>query len=172
MEDKIINRVANSGLITIDLEDWYDKRPRTTFDVADFLFQGLILRELEFRTALKEFKWESFEDSNLAIYCSADAIVPTWAFMLVSQFASPYAKSIIFCRPEEQDSYLFDRILENFDPEPYRDKRVIIKGCSKYPVPVQAYVGITAKLTPVVQSLMFGEACSNVPLFKRKKAII
>jgi len=169
MENEIINRVANSSLINIDLEDWYDQRPRKFFDVADFLYQGLILKELDFRSALKEFDWETLKGANLAIFCSADAIVPTWAFMLISQMASPIAESIFYCRPEEMDAYLFDRKISNFDPEAYRGKRVIIKGCSKHPVPVQAYVAITAKLIPVVQSLMYGEACSNVPLYKRKK---
>jgi hypothetical protein len=169
MEDLIPNRVASSTLVQIDLEDWYDHRNRHFFDVGEFLFEGLILKELDFRAALKAFDWEKFRDGHLAIGCTADAIVPTWAFMLVATYASPFAASITFGTKNQIDDVLFDRWIQQLDPEKFRSQKVIVKGCSKYPVPLSAYVAITAKLGPLVQSLMFGEACSNVPLFKRKK---
>lgn len=169
MAEEIINRVTNSSLVTIDLEDWYDKSPRIGFDLTDFLFQGIILKELEFRSALKEYPWSNLKDVHLAVYCSVDAIVPTWAYMLVSNLASPFASTIHFCEPEQLDTFLFDRFIEELNIETYRDQKVIVKGCSKHPVPVSAYVTLTNRLSSVVQSIMYGEACSNVPIFKRKK---
>ncbi len=169
MENEIVNRVSNSALIQLDLEDWYDKKQRLTFDLAGFLYQGLILKELDFRSSMKTYKWSDYKDVHLSIDCSADAIVPTWAFMLVATYASPYAATITFGPKEQIDGFLFDRWIEKLDVSPYQDQKVIVKGCSKYPVPIAAYVAITAKLSPVVQSLMFGEPCSNVPLYKRKK---
>ncbi len=169
MNSEIINRVAESSLMQLDLEDWYDHADRKSFDVATYLHMGLVLKELDFRSALKQFDWPSFEGKHLAIYCSADAIVPTWAFMLVATYAAPFTKSIVFGTKDKIDEILFERWISNLDLSPYKDQKVIVKGCSKYPVPVSAYITITSRLTPVVQSLMFGEPCSNVPLYKRKK---
>jgi hypothetical protein len=169
MNSEIINRVAESSLVQLDLEDWYDHAERKSFDIATYLYMGLVLKELEFRSALKQIDWNNFQGTHLAIYCSADAIVPTWAFMLVATCAAPFTKSIVFGTKDKIDEILFERWISNLDLSPYKDQKVIVKGCSKYPVPVSAYISITSKLTPVVQSLMFGEPCSNVPLYKRKK---
>jgi hypothetical protein len=167
-EGEIKNRVAESALLQICPEDWYDLRPRYNFDLADFLYQGLILKELDFRAALKEMNWAAYQDGIICLYCSADAIIPTWAFMLVSVHAAPYAE-VIFSSPDQLDEYLFDRIIQRLDISEFEGKKVIVKGCSLYPVPVSAYAALAQRLTPVVQSLMFGEPCSNVPLFKKKK---
>ena len=169
MNRDIINRVAESSLVQLDLEEWYDDAERESFDVAQYLYMGLVLKELDFRSALKQLDWSRFQGKHLAIHCSADAIVPTWAFMLVSTYAAPFAKSIVFGTKESIDGILFERWIANLDLSAYQDQKVIVKGCSKHPVPVSAYISITAKLSPVVQSLMFGEPCSNVPLYKRKK---
>lgn len=168
-EGEIINRVASSDLLQISPEDWYDIRPRYEFDVAGFLFQGLVLREIEFRQALKEHNWSQYSGGILCLHCSADAIVPTWAFMLVAVYARPFADQIEFCRPEDLDYLLFDRIIGSLEIKEFTGRKVIVKGCSKHPVPVSAFVSLAARLQPVVQSLMFGEPCSNVPLFKKKK---
>jgi hypothetical protein len=167
-EEKIRNRVSESTLLQICPEDWYDQRPRFTFDLAEFLFQGLVLKELEFRAALKAHNWNAYQGGILSVFCSADAIIPTWAFMLVSVHASPIAE-VIFCREEQLDEFLYARMIQQLDLTEFEGKKVIVKGCSKHPVPVSAYVALSHRLMPVVQSLMFGEPCSNVPLFKRKK---
>jgi hypothetical protein len=171
MNAEIINRVAESSLIQLDLEDWYDQAERKSFDLAAYLHMGLVLKELDFRSALKQIDWTLFQGKHLAIHCSADAIVPTWAFMLVATHAAPFTKSIVFGTKDKIDEILFERWIENLNISPFIDQKVIVKGCSKFPVPVSAYVSITSKLTPVVQSLMFGEPCSNVPLYKRKKQL-
>jgi len=169
MENEIINRVASSTLVQIDMEDWYPVGSRIGFDIAEYLFEGLILKELDFRAALKNLDWSAYQNQYVGIFCSADAIVPTWAFMLVAQNLAGKALGVYFCKPEEIDAFLYEKIIRNLDLAPYRDQKVIVKGCSKLPVPNSAYVAIAARLTPEVQSLMFGEPCSNVPLFKRKK---
>lgn len=166
---EIKNRVAESSLLQLSPEDWYDVRPRYSFDVAEFLFQGLVLREIEFRRALKEHNWKQYEGGFLCVHCSADAIVPTWAFMLVAVSAKPFAVAVEFCHPDELDHLLFDRKIQNLDLSEFTGRKVIIKGCSKHPVPVSAFVALAEKLQPHVQSLMFGEPCSNVPLYKIKK---
>jgi hypothetical protein len=171
MDGEIVNRVSNSSLIQIDLEEWYEPGKRIEFDLAPFLFEGLILRELEFRTSLKMIDWTSFTNAHVGVFCSADAIVPTWAFMLVAQHLAPFADSVSFGRKDEIEKNLFERWISKLDVETYRDQKVIVKGCSKFPVPLSAYIYIASKLTPVVQSLMFGEPCSNVPLYKRKKPL-
>lgn len=169
MEDLIVNRVASSSLIQIDMEDWSDNRNRYTFDLEPFLFQGLVLKELDFRKSMQEFQWENFRNGIVAVYCSADAIVPTWAYMLVAGFAAGVGAETHFCSPDHLDDFLYDRKIQSLDLEPYRGGKVIVKGCSKKTVPLSAYVSLANRLQPVVQSLMFGEACSNVPLFKKKK---
>jgi hypothetical protein len=168
-EEEIKNRVAESSLLQISPEDWYDTRPRLGFDIADYLFAGLVLKELDFRAAMKAHDWTQYSNAQLCIFCSADAIVPTWAYMLVSIQASPFAAGIHFMKPEDLDNFLFDRKIQSLDLSEFEGKKVIVKGCSKHPVPVSAFVALAARLQPVVQSLMFGEPCSNVPLYKKKK---
>lgn len=168
--EEIINRVANSGLISLDLEDYYHKGERVVYDLKENLFQGLILREKDFREFLKSHDWSSYEGKNVAITCSEDAIIPTWAYMLLTLYLEPFAANIVFGDLEQLEEKLFFDALARIDVESFRGKKVVIKGCSKYPVPISAYVEITRLLKPVVQSLMFGEPCSTVPLYKRPAA--
>mgnify|MGYP000164991501 CR=1 FL=1 len=168
--DEIINKVANSGLLTLDLEEYYHPGERVVYDLKDNLFQGMILREKDFREFLKGHDWSSYQGKNVAIICSEDAIVPTWAYMLLALKLEPYAHSFVFGDLAELENKLFFDAIGRVDLEPYRNARVVVKGCSKHPVPVAAYVEITKLLKPLVQSLMFGEPCSTVPLYKRPKA--
>lgn len=168
MADEIINRVVNSKLITIDLEDYYPKGERVIFDLKDWLFEEIVLKEKEFRAHVEQHNWSQYQDKYVAITCSSDAIVPTWAFMLVSISLHPFTKYNIIGNLEDLESALYQDIIESLNVSEYLDKPVIIKGCSKKPVPKKAYSMIINKLKPVAKSIMFGEACSNVPLFKRK----
>ncbi len=170
MEDSIINKVANSGLITFDLEDLYDKNERVIYDLKDNLFMGMILREKDFREFLKTHDWSYYTDKNVAIICSEDAIIPTWAYMLLALKLEPVANTVVFGDLAALEDKLFYDAIAKVNPEDYRNARVVVKGCSKVPVPTAAYVEITRKLQPVAQSLMFGEPCSTVPLYKRPKA--
>lgn len=165
--EEIKNKVAESGLITFNLEDLYQVGERKTFDLKDFLYEGLILREKEYRAALKEFDWSVYQGAFVNLECNADAIVPQWAFMLASTYLEPVAKRVVMGSTETLETVLFQEALSNLDVEQFRDERVIVKGCSKYPVPTSAFVEFVAKLRPIAKSLMYGEACSTVPLFKR-----
>ncbi|MDH4461470.1 MAG: DUF2480 family protein [Spirosomataceae bacterium] len=170
MEDIIINKVATSGLITFDLEDLYDKNERVIYDLKDNLFMGMILKEKDFREFLKTHDWSPYTGKNVAIICSEDAIIPTWAYMLLALKLEPVANAVVFGDLAALEDKLFYDAIAKVNPEDYRDARVVVKGCSKVPVPTAAYVEITRKLQPVAQSLMFGEPCSTVPLYKRPKA--
>lgn len=165
---EIINKVAQSGILTFNLEELFPTEEIISFDLKEYLFKELILREKDFRTALTTIDWKNYEGKILAIHCSNDAIIPQWAFMLVSVYVQPYASHIYFATKEEALRLHYIKILEQVDIEPYRNQRVVIKGCSHKPVPVDAYVAITTKLRPVAKSIMYGEPCSTVPLFKRK----
>src|SRR6185503_15368547 len=167
-QDKIVNRVAESGLITFDLEEFYPKEEKKSFDLRDYLFMGLILKEKDFREALKNMDWSAYQNKNVAVYCSADAIIPVWAYMLAGVYLGPVAKRFYFCKEEQLDEVIYKEEIAALDVSPYKDQRIIIKGCSDKPVPVSAYLEITRKLRPVAKSLMYGEACSNVPLYKQK----
>lgn len=168
-EDIIINKVAGSGLVTLDLEELYAKGERVIYDLKDNLFMGMILKEKDFREFLKSHDWEQYRGKNIAIICSEDAIIPTWAYMLLTLKLQPVANVIVFGDLKELENKLFYEAIAKIDPEEYRNARVVIKGCSKVPVPTSAYVEITRILQPVAQSLMFGEPCSTVPLYKRPK---
>jgi hypothetical protein len=168
-EREIVNRVASSGLITLDLEDYYHEGERVVFDLKPMLYRELILKEKEFRQLLKEQDWSTYQGKNVAVTCTADAIVPTWAFMLVALHLEPHANTIVYGGLDELENRLFQEALSKIEMEDFRDAKVIIKGCSKLPVPTYAYVEITRKLRPFVSSLMFGEACSTVPLYKKPK---
>lgn len=165
----IENRVANSALETFNLEDHYPLGQRATLDISQWLFEGFILREKDFRAALKAHDWAQYQDQHLALYCSSDAIIPAWAFMLVNTLVSPYAKTVIKGNLEALESHLYQDALSKMDWSPYQDKAVIIKGCSQKPVPQNAYLWATTALQKVAKSLMYGEACSAVPLYKQKK---
>ena len=165
----IINRVAQSALVTLDLEKYYHSGPRVVWDIKDQLFQGLVLKEKDFRDFLKNHQWDQYQDQNLAITCSADAIVPTWAYMLLGIHLSPYANHFVFGDLKELERSLFQKALSSIDLESYRDAKVIIKGCGTVPVPDSAYVEITRLLHGVANSIMYGEPCSTVPLYKKPK---
>ncbi|MXV14445.1 DUF2480 family protein [Hufsiella ginkgonis] len=169
IQENFVNKVAQSGLISFDLADLYPAGERVEYDIRDNLFHGLMLREKDFREFIKEHNWAQYAGKHVAITCSADAIVPTWAYMLLANRMTPYAETVVFGNLSGLESVLFKRELDKLDAGKYRDQRVVIKGCGDIPVPVSAYVDLTAKLTPVVKSIMYGEPCSTVPVFKRKE---
>jgi hypothetical protein len=169
-EKEIINRVSSSTLVTFDLEEYYTPGERVVIDIKDQLFQGLILREKDFREYIKQHDWSQYKNNFIAIQCSADAIVPTWAYMLLTIALEPYARRLIFGTQEELESQLFREKLATIDWSVFKDAKVVIKGCSKVNVPVSAYVETTNKLRPLAASLMFGEPCSTVPLYKKPKS--
>lgn len=166
MEGEIVNRVANSSLINFDLEEYYDKNERVLFDIKDNLYNGFVLKEKDFRKFVKENDWEKYQDKNVAIICSVDAIVPTWAYMLLVSAIEPFAKNVIFGSLDKLEQFLFQKALTQIDIKEFEGERIIIKGCGRYPVPEFAYVEITRLLKPVAKSIMYGEACSAVPVFK------
>jgi len=168
IQENIINKVAQSGLTTLDPAEFYPQGERVIYDIAVNLFQGLILREKDFREFVKEHDWAQYEGKNVGITCSADAIVPAWAYMLLANRMAPYARDVVFGNEEVLETVLFTKAIEKLNVEQYRDQRMVIKGCGDVAVPVSAYIALTEKLTPVVKSLMFGEPCSTVPLYKRK----
>lgn len=168
MPDEIINRVAQSKLVTFDLEDYYPEGKRLVLDIKDWLFEGFILKEKEFRKQVSEHNWEQFQDTFVALTCSTDAIIPGWANMLIASKLQPYAKKVVVGDLEQLEASLYQSAIESIDVAPFQDKPVIIKGCSNKPVPVNAYLWITLKIQTVAKSIMYGEACSSVPLFKKK----
>ncbi|MFD2822725.1 DUF2480 family protein [Lacinutrix iliipiscaria] len=167
MAEEIINRVANSKLVVLDLEDFYPVGKRLLFDIKNWLFEGLVLREKEFRAQVKAHDWSQYQEAFVALTCSTDAIIPDWAFMLLSIHLEPYAKKVVLGNLEALETSLYQDIIQDLDVATYKDKPIIIKGCSKKPVPSSAYIMIAHKLRPHAKSIMFGEACSSVPLFKR-----
>ena len=165
---EIINKVAGSNLISFDLADLYPKGERVLYDIKEHLFQGLLLREKDFREMIKNEDWSKYQDQYVAIICSSDAIVPTWAYMLLANKLTPYAKVVIFGNLEVLETILFDRALAKMDLESYRDQRIVVKGCGEVPVPISSFVELTSKLSMVAKSIMYGEPCSTVPIYKRK----
>ncbi len=168
MQEEIVNRVASSGLISLDLEDYYHPGERVIYDLKDNLFMELILKEKDFRDFLKTNDWSVYAGKNVAIICSADAIVPTWAYMLLALQLESFANCVVFGNLKDLEKKLFQNALNQINLEQFRDARVVIKGCSKVEVPTEIYVEISRKLKPIVKSLMYGEPCSTVPLYKRK----
>ncbi len=164
---EIINRVAQSKLITFDLEDYYPKGERRVLDIKDWLYEGFILREKEFRAHVEEHDWTAYQNAYVALQCSSDAIVPGWAFMLIASKLQPYAKKVVVGSLENLETALYQSVLEQLDVTEFTDKPVIIKGCSNKPVPENAYIMAVSKLQLVAKSVMYGEACSSVPLFKK-----
>ncbi|MEM5540881.1 DUF2480 family protein [Olleya sp. AS48] len=167
MAEEIINRVANSKLITLDLEDYYPKGQRVLLDIKDWLFQELVLKEKDFREYIKNHDWSQYQNQYVAITCSADAIIPDWAFMLLVVNLEPFVEKCHIGTLEDLETSIYQDIISAIDGTIYQDKPVIIKGCSNKPVPINAYVMITNKLKPYAKSIMYGEACSFVPLYKR-----
>lgn len=168
IQENFVNKVAQSGLTTLDPAMFYVQGERVVYDIKDNLFHELILREKDFREFVKTHDWAQYQDKYVAITCTADAIVPAWAYMLLANRMAPYAADIVFGDAAILETVLFEKSLSNFDVEQYRAQRVVIKGCGDVPVPVSAYVALTKRLTPVVKSLMFGEPCSTVPIYKKK----
>ncbi|MEM0992882.1 MAG: DUF2480 family protein [Bacteroidota bacterium] len=165
----LVNRIARSGVITIKLEEFFPTEELKSFDLKDYLFMELILKEKDFRAALKEHDWTQYKGKNLLVYCSTDAIIPFWAYMLVAAHANPHVKQIFQGTAESFYKAHFERVIADMDVSTYESQRVIIKGCSDHPVPASAYLTLTNKLRPHVKSLMYGEACSTVPIFKKPR---
>lgn len=166
---EIINKVANSKLEVFDLEDYYAEGIRKQIDIAQWLFEGFLLKEKDFRANLKEHDWSQYQNCFVAINCSTDAIIPTWASILVAVNVAPFAKKVVAGSLEDLETTLYENILPTLDYTVYQDKPLILKGCSKKPVPMSAYVLAVQLLQPFAKSIMYGEACSAVPLFKASK---
>lgn len=167
--ETIVNKVAASGIITLDLSEYIPKEESIiTFDLKPFLFREMILREKEYRAALQTHDWSQYQNKQTCIICSADAIVPVWAYMLAASYLQPVAASVYFGSAEELKLQIITNNLSAIDVSEYNDKRVVIKGCGDTPIPEKAYVQVTALLRPVVKSIMYGEPCSTVPIYKRK----
>ncbi len=170
-EKPLVNRVAQSSLVTINLEDYFPTQQIKSFDLKDYLFQGLILREKDFRKEIEIHDWAANKGIHLAVHCSSDAIIPTWAYMLVATSAQPYAQSVFWGTKEQLVQDLYRRQLAQFNYASYQDQRIVIKGCSGKPVPPSAYTELAAGLRPYAQSIMYGEPCSTVPIYKRKRKL-
>jgi hypothetical protein len=169
MSEEIVNKIAQSGIVTIDLEEYYPEGERILFDIKPFLFQELILKEKDFREYLKNHDWTKYKNCYVAVTCTADAIVPTWAYMLIGIYLEPHAKKTVFGNLETLETVLFSEIISNLNITAYKDARIVIKGCGTKPVPISAYVALTEKVKPIAKSIMYGEPCSTVPLFKQPK---
>lgn len=167
--EEIINKVAQSGLVEFNLEDYYPKALNELFDIKPYLFHELILREKDFREFIKTHNWSQYQDKNVAICCTADAIVPTWAYLLITTALSGYANKVVFGDISFLVNVLFEEALNKINIADFTDQRVVVKGCSNLDVPVHAYVRITALLAPVAKSIMYGEPCSTVPIYKKAK---
>lgn len=167
--DEIINRIEKSGLITIDLEEYFPKEKLLLFDLKDFLYEGLILREKEFRQNLSELDWSQYKEALVAVECISDAIIPSWAYLLVANYLTNVASFFSFGSEEDLLRDYYSKIIAEIDTKEYTDKKIIVKGCSRKAVPQNAYLQLISKLKPWVSSLMFGEACSTVPIYKKGK---
>jgi hypothetical protein len=168
VQENIVNKVAQSGLVTLDPASFFPEGERVVYDIKDNLFMGLILKEKDFREFIKTHDWAQYAGKFVAVTCTADAIVPAWAYMLLANRLAPYAIDVVFGNEELLETVLFLKEIAAHDFEQYRDQRIVIKGCGDTEVPVSAYVELTKKLTPITKSLMFGEPCSTVPIYKRR----
>ena len=166
--EMIVNRVEASGLITINLEDFYPKESVKVFDIKDYLFRGLIIREKEFREALKNTNWNDYQNANVAVTCSVDAIIPVWAYMLITSYLQPVAKNIVLGDEKTLIESILLNNIDSINAEDYSGKRAVIKGCGDVKIPESAYLKITNVLMPHVKSIMYGEPCSTVPVYKKK----
>ncbi|HVZ57730.1 MAG TPA: DUF2480 family protein [Chitinophagaceae bacterium] len=169
MSETLINRVAESGLITIDLEAYYpDQEEMAVFDLKDYLFMGLVLKEKAFREQLRQVDWTVYRDKYVAVTCSADAIIPLWAYMLVTAYLQPVARFVLAGDAAQLFRQVFLEKIGRIRPEEYADQRVVVKGCGDKPIDAYAYAEITRLLLPKVRSILYGEPCSTVPVFRRK----
>ncbi len=168
MEAVIKNKVAESGIVTIDLEDFYPKEDKIVFDIKDYLFMGLILKEKDFRLALQNLEIEAYRDKYVAVTCTADAIIPMWAYMLIASALQPVAKAVVFGNEQTLINTIFIKNLCHINAEEYLDKRVVVKGCGEVQIPETAYLEITNILRPFAKTIMYGEPCSTVPIYKKR----
>ena len=168
MEPVIKNKVAESGIVSIDLEDFYPKGDIAVFDIKAYLFMGLILKEKDFRLALQNLEIENYRDKYVAVTCSADAIIPMWAYMLIASTLQPVAKEVVFGNEQTLINAVFLKKLAHINGEEYTDKRVVVKGCGEVQIPETAYLEITNILRPHAKSIMYGEPCSTVPIYKKR----
>ncbi len=168
-KDIIVNRVSNSGLVSLDLEDFLDKRERVIFDIRDNLYQGLILKEKDFRAFIKEHDWEQYKDKNVGLTCSVDAIVPTWAYMLLTSKLAPYANLVVFGDENALEEALVNQVLNKIDFSEFEGAKVVIKGCADLKAPEYMFVETTRRLRPYAASIMYGEPCSTVPIYKKPR---
>jgi hypothetical protein len=169
MSDTLVNKVAQSGLITLNLEDFYPTGPVKVFDLKGYLYMELILKEKEFREALKQTDWSAYQGAIVGIGCSADAIIPVWAYMLVSSYLQPIAKKLYMGDESSTIAQYMNDLLKQHDFSVYKDQRVVVKGCGEKPISEDVYVTVTACLRPLAQSIMYGEPCSTVPVYKKPK---
>ena len=168
MSDAIVNKVAESGLITLDLQQFLPDRPIVVFDLKEYLFMGLILKEKDFRAALLQQDWTQYQDKYVTVTCTADAIIPVWAYMLVASYLQPFAKDVAYGTEEDLRNQVLMKNLQLLDVSTYTDQRIVVKGCGEAPIPDRAYLEITKRLRGVAKSIMYGEPCSTVPIFKKK----
>lgn len=168
-EKPLVNRVAQSSLITLKLEEYVPDTPIVYFDIKDYLFKELMLKEKDFRQAMKAHDWSQYQGKVLLVHCSSKAIVPMWASMLIASYATPYTEELYYGSPSDYIGHKILQKIEQIDPSVYEDALLIIKGCADHPIPPNVYLKITEKLRPVVKSLMFGEPCSTVPIYKKPR---
>jgi hypothetical protein len=168
MSDAIVNKVSESGLITLDLEQYYPREEVVLFDLKDYLFMGLILKEKDFREALKNQDWEVYRKKYVGVTCSADAIIPPWAYMLAASYLQPVAKDVIMGDEKEVHKTIFLQNIQGIDVNEFAGQRVVVKGCGETPIGEFAYMEVTKRLRPVAKTIMYGEPCSTVPIFKKQ----
>jgi len=167
MSEAIINKVSDSGLITLDLEQYYPREEVILYDLKDYLFMGLILKEKDFREALKNLDWEVYKNKYVGVTCSADAIIPPWAYMLAASYLQPVAKDVIMGDEKEVHKTIFLKNIQRIEANEFTGQRVVVKGCGDKPIGEFAYMEITKLLRPVVKTIMYGEPCSTVPIYKK-----
>lgn len=170
MGEAIVNKVSESGLITLDLEQYYPRDEVVLFDLKDYLFMGLILKEKDFREALKNLDWEAYRNKYVGVTCSADAIIPPWAYMLVATYLQPFAKDVVMGDEKEVHKTIFIKNIQGVDVHEFTGQRVVVKGCGETPIGEFAYMEIAKRLRPVVKTIMYGEPCSTVPIYKQPPA--
>jgi hypothetical protein len=168
MKDEIVNRVANSKLVTLDLEELYPTQPRVMLDISPWLYEGLVLREKEFRAHLQSHDWQQYKNAYVALHCTSDAIIPGWAYMLIATYLQPYAQITHVGTLQSLEAAILEKLVLTLDVSSYLDVPVIIKGCSDKEIPDNVYIQLTQKIQAVAKSVMYGEACSSVPLFKKR----
>jgi len=167
-QEEIVNKVASSGIVMLDFEEIFPQGLRMSFDISIALTEGLILREKDFREFVKNHDWSVYQNAHVAVFCTTDTIIPHWALMLIASALSPFSAGAYFCTPPQIEDFIFARLVQQLPLDRFKDQRVVIKGCSKKNIPASAYLAAAEKLSPVVRSLMFGEPCSTVPVFKKK----